>query len=166
MSNPIGPDMSLLENMYEEINHPSHYNPDGIEAISVIEDWNLNFSLGSVIKYICRYNRKRDQDPLNDLRKARWYLNRHLEQVEAMLEPKATTLTPTKEELEKRVLTPTDRDLMLNATDDLWKCVLARITNPDRLCSANRIAKAVSLAFQNAFRAEFGEWNKGKKNAT
>ena len=40
--------------MSEQVNHPSHYNSGKIEAIDVIEDWGLNFSLGCVVKYICR----------------------------------------------------------------------------------------------------------------
>ena len=37
------------------VDHPAHYNRGSIEAIDVIEDWGLNFSLGSAIKYICRF---------------------------------------------------------------------------------------------------------------
>ena len=40
--------------MSEQVNHPQHYNAGKIEAIDVIEDWKLNFSLGCVVKYICR----------------------------------------------------------------------------------------------------------------
>ena len=40
--------------MKEQVNHPQHYNNGKIEAIDVIEDWKLNFSLGCVIKYLCR----------------------------------------------------------------------------------------------------------------
>ena len=32
----------------ELVNHPSHYNRGSIEAIDVIEDWDLNFNLGSL----------------------------------------------------------------------------------------------------------------------
>ena len=62
------------------IDHPSYYNPNGIEAIAVIEDWNLDFCLGNAVKYICRAGKKSD-DAIEDLEKARWYLNRKIEQL-------------------------------------------------------------------------------------
>lgn len=62
----------------EAINHPSHYHPDGIEAIDVIESWGLGFHLGNVVKYIARAGLK-SNDELEDLKKARWYLNRYID---------------------------------------------------------------------------------------
>lgn len=63
--------------MSEQINHPQHYNAGKIEAIDVIEDWKLNFSLGCVIKYLCRSEYK--NSTIEDLEKASWYLNREIE---------------------------------------------------------------------------------------
>ncbi len=63
--------------MSEQVNHPQHYNAGKIEAIDVIEDWQLNFSLGCVVKYICRAEFK--DSTLQDLEKAAWYLNREIE---------------------------------------------------------------------------------------
>ena len=62
--------------MSEQVNHPSHYNSGKIEAIDVIEDWGLNFSLGCVVKYICRADYK--GTTIQDLEKASWYLNREI----------------------------------------------------------------------------------------
>ena len=62
----------------EKIDHPAHYNQGGIEAIAVIEAWGLGFHLGNVVKYISRAGRKPDADLLDDLKKARWYLDRYL----------------------------------------------------------------------------------------
>ena len=56
------------------VNHPSHYNQGCIEVIDAIEDWGLNFSEGNVIKYVARHRHK--GEPLEDLKKARWYLER------------------------------------------------------------------------------------------
>jgi hypothetical protein len=64
--------------MKEAVNHPSHYRSGTIEAIEVIEAWEMNFNLGNVIKYICRAGLKNISD-LEDLRKAAWYLNREIE---------------------------------------------------------------------------------------
>lgn len=69
--------------MTDKVDHPSHYggkeNP--YEAIKVIEAWNLGFHLGNVVKYISRAGKKHDR-VLEDLKKARWYLDRQIEQME------------------------------------------------------------------------------------
>lgn len=64
------------ESIEQQVNHPKHYNKGSIEAIDVIEDWNLNFALGCVVKYICRADYK--NTPIQDLEKASWYLNREI----------------------------------------------------------------------------------------
>ncbi len=66
-----------LHKKIETVNHPSHYNKNGIEAIDVIEAFNLNFNLGNAIKYILRCESKGKKE--EDLKKAIWYLNRELE---------------------------------------------------------------------------------------
>ena len=67
--------------MTETINHPEHYGGDTTyEAIKVIEAWGLGFCLGNAVKYICRTGRK--QDALEDLKKARWYLDRQIRRLE------------------------------------------------------------------------------------
>tara|TARA_R110000851_G_scaffold37126_1_gene96139 strand:+ start:787 stop:990 length:204 start_codon:yes stop_codon:yes gene_type:complete len=58
------------------VNHPQHYN-EGVEAIDVIESWDLNFNVGNVIKYMLRSAHKGEE--IQDLEKAKWYLDRHLE---------------------------------------------------------------------------------------
>jgi hypothetical protein len=64
--------------MNDAVDHPAHYggkdNPH--EAIKVIEAWGLGFCLGNCIKYISRAGKK--GDALEDLRKARWYLEREI----------------------------------------------------------------------------------------
>jgi hypothetical protein len=66
----------------EKVNHPAHYggaaNP--YEAILVVEAWQLDFCLGNVIKYISRAGKK--GDALEDLKKARWYLDREISNLE------------------------------------------------------------------------------------
>jgi hypothetical protein len=66
----------------EQVDHPAHYggadNP--YEAIKVIEAWSLGFNLGNAVKYIARAGKK---DALaQDLRKARWYLDREISNLE------------------------------------------------------------------------------------
>lgn len=62
-----------------QIDHPSHYRKDtGFEAIDVIEAWDLNFNLGNTVKYISRKGRKDPDKYIEDLEKARWYLDREI----------------------------------------------------------------------------------------
>lgn len=69
--------------MKETVNHPSHYggaeNP--YEHIKVVEAWGLGYALGNATKYIARAGRK-TEDPLEDLRKARWYLDWEIRRLE------------------------------------------------------------------------------------
>lgn len=57
------------------VNHPQHYQ-HGIEPIDYIESHNFNFNLGNVIKYVSRAPYKGTE--LQDLKKAKWYLEREI----------------------------------------------------------------------------------------
>lgn len=70
-----------------QVNHPDHYNRGKIEVIDYIEDQGLGFHLGNVVKYLSRAGHKPGTSDLEDLRKARWYLNRKIEQLEEADEP-------------------------------------------------------------------------------
>ena len=60
----------------DSINHPPHYTFSDHEPIDVIESWGLGFHLGNAVKYIARAGRK--GDALEDLLKARWYIEREI----------------------------------------------------------------------------------------
>ena len=64
---------------HDAVNHPSHYTRGKIEVIDFIEDQQLPYHLGNVIKYIARAGHKGDK--LEDLKKARWYLDRYIKEV-------------------------------------------------------------------------------------
>lgn len=64
--------------MSDTINKPAHYTRGNIETIDVIEDWGLGFRLGNVIKYVSRAGHKDPGKTLEDLLKARWYLEREI----------------------------------------------------------------------------------------
>jgi hypothetical protein len=78
---------SERNDMSEVVEHPEHYggadNP--YEAIKVIEAWELGFHLGNVVKYLSRAGKK--GDALDDLKKARWYLDRHIANLQKVLMP-------------------------------------------------------------------------------
>lgn len=62
--------------MSDPINHPKHYNshPSGVECITVTE--HMGFNLGNALKYIWRADLK--NDAIEDLKKARWYIEREI----------------------------------------------------------------------------------------
>ena len=64
----------------EQVNNPEHYGgKDNLyEAIKVIEAWELDFCLGNVIKYISRFGKKEPDKIIEDLEKAKWYLDRKI----------------------------------------------------------------------------------------
>ena len=73
-------------NGFDMVNHPSHYKAkNGMEVIDVIEAFTANLKgyeaiyTGKVIKYICRWKEK---NGLEDLKKAQWYLNRLIKNIE------------------------------------------------------------------------------------
>jgi hypothetical protein len=61
-----------------KVDHPSHYN-QGIETIEYIDSWSLGFYEGNIIKYVTRHPFK---NGLEDLKKAQWYLNRLISNIE------------------------------------------------------------------------------------
>ena len=67
---------------HDPVNHPKHYtsHPSGIECIQVTR--HMGFNLGNVVKYLWRAGLKDHAPSLEDLRKARWYLNDEIEQLE------------------------------------------------------------------------------------
>lgn len=75
---------ATMKKRTEAVNHPAHYggalNP--YEAIKVIEAWDLGFCLGNTVKYISRAGKK--NDVLEDLKKARWYLDREIQNLEVI----------------------------------------------------------------------------------
>ena len=64
------------------MNHPSHYAEgwsNGAEVIDITE--NLNFNRGNAVKYIARAGRKDAMKTIEDLKKARWYIDRELKRL-------------------------------------------------------------------------------------
>jgi hypothetical protein len=66
--------------MSDPVNHPDHYGgaENVYEAIRVIRAWNLGFSLGNAVKYICRAGKKDPKTHIQDLEKALWYLQEEI----------------------------------------------------------------------------------------
>lgn len=82
----IGPIKSYTcsKGMFKDLDYTfkdadSHYK-QSVEPIDLIEAFGLNFNRGNVIKYVARAGRKDDE--LQDLRKALWYLEREIKNIE------------------------------------------------------------------------------------
>lgn len=67
----------------DPVHHPAHYKQGGIEVIDCIEAWQLGFCLGNTVKYVARAGKKDASKRLEDLKKARWYLDREIQRSEA-----------------------------------------------------------------------------------
>lgn len=66
----------------ESVNHPNHYNTGKIEVIDFIDDQQLDFCLGNVVKYIARAGKKDPNKYIEDLKKAKWYLEHEIYKLE------------------------------------------------------------------------------------
>ena len=67
----------------DPVNHPQHYTHGPIEVIDLIEGFGLGYHLGNVVKYVLRSPHKGNE--IQDLEKARWYLDRWIEKRKANL---------------------------------------------------------------------------------
>ena len=72
--------IEMFEPKADPVNNPTHYTIGGIETIDFIEAKKLGYNLGNVVKYITRADHKSNK--LQDLRKAQWYLEREIFNVE------------------------------------------------------------------------------------
>ena len=64
-------------------NTPKHYQGT-IQPIHLINAQNLNFNLGNVVKYVCRAGKKDGEHFINDLFKAKNYINYEIERVKKL----------------------------------------------------------------------------------
>ena len=63
--------------------HDSHYKNLNPQPIEVIENWELDFHLAQVLKYISRAGKKAGESELKDLEKAKVYLDRKIDKLVA-----------------------------------------------------------------------------------
>ena len=75
--------MKMKAQEEDMVNSPSHYNKTGIECIDAIRaataDGYEYYLQGNIMKYLWRYRYKNGTE---DLKKARWYLDKLIEEVE------------------------------------------------------------------------------------
>lgn len=74
--------------IFDDVQCPEYYSDSKIKPIDYIEDKNLGFCLGNVIKYVSRAGKKHSagksdrEKAIEDLKKARWYLDRRIKELE------------------------------------------------------------------------------------
>ena len=96
--------------------NPSYYGYDEavIECIEYIESHAFDFLEGNVIKYVTRYQNKNGSE---DLRKARWYLDRLIQREDSKAKPYDSSLYQSIKQAK-------DEDLQLtpspNVDDERW----------------------------------------------
>ena len=72
----------MSEETRDTVNHPKHYTTGRIEVADAIDGLGLNFIEGNVVKYLARYRHKHSTPAkqLEDLKKAKWYLDKVIDQ--------------------------------------------------------------------------------------
>lgn len=67
--------------MNKLVDHPDHYckHPSGVECIDIVR--HMNFNLGNVIKYLWRAGLKDGNADIQDLEKAKWYLEDEIKRI-------------------------------------------------------------------------------------
>ena len=76
---------NMNENVPDMVNHPQHYTQGGIECIDALKAATVGkrgieaVCVANVIKYLWRYEEK---NGIEDVRKAKWYIERLLKELE------------------------------------------------------------------------------------
>jgi len=69
-------DDPTMKDLGDPVHHPPHYTFGKIEVLEAIEDWGLDYHRGNVVKYMVRAGKKDPDKMIEDLRKARFYIDR------------------------------------------------------------------------------------------
>lgn len=72
--------------MSDQVSNPAHYTQGGIQVVDFIQAKGLNYCRGNVIKYICRAGIKNPEKEIEDLEKARQYIEFELARLRAIAE--------------------------------------------------------------------------------
>ena len=71
-------ELEAAEKKLDLVNKPPHYTDGGVDTLKFIEAKDLNYRLGNVVKYVSRAGKKMGSNPVQDLEKARFYLEREI----------------------------------------------------------------------------------------
>ena len=96
-----------MENKHDAVNRPEHYTDGKIEVIDFIEDKKLGYNLGNSVKYISRAGKKNPEKRVEDLEKARWYLDREIGRLKDIFKNREKVILPP-EGLDKKPISLED----------------------------------------------------------
>tara|TARA_R110002072_G_scaffold54088_3_gene142225 strand:+ start:2575 stop:2823 length:249 start_codon:yes stop_codon:yes gene_type:complete len=76
----------MMDDDWEQVTSPSHYNSNTMETIDLIRDSMesteyAGYLKGNIFKYVSRYRYKEKENPRKDLLKAQWYLCKLIEEM-------------------------------------------------------------------------------------
>ena len=80
--------MEYLEMADESVIIPSYYNKENMSVIDIIDEYELNFNKGNIIKYILRSGKKSKDTEIQDLQKAMRYCQMEIERLNKRLSKK------------------------------------------------------------------------------
>ena len=145
------------------VDHPAHYKSEtGLEAIDVIEAFTFDLKgteavcTGNVLKYICRWPHK---NGLQDLKKARWYLDRLINHIEKL------------EEEDKDLHRGEFRVALLNISrDDFYHSIMytnetfgnVTVANVKKLCDLKSYKDDTVYGWSGPFEILFEKTEKGQ----
>lgn len=72
----------------ESVIMPSYYNKANMSVIDIIDEYELNFNKGNIIKYILRSGKKSKDTEIQDLQKAMRYCQMEIERLNKRLSKK------------------------------------------------------------------------------
>jgi hypothetical protein len=116
---------------HDPINRPSHYAEGRkYETIDVIEDWQLSYRLGNCLKYVSRAGRKDPTKTIEDLKKARWYLDREIATLEGEQAPYQVTYEDVLQDYAACAAEGYELQLDLDDNHNLWDPTLGPVEPP------------------------------------
>ena len=71
-------EINTMDKKIENI-RPRYYNDSKISPFDVIDDWQLDFYAGSILKYLKRAGKKPGEYRLKDLRKVKTYIDKMID---------------------------------------------------------------------------------------
>lgn len=144
--------MQTLDEIKKNVDHPVHYggadNP--YEAIKVLREWQLDKDayLWNVGKYLSRAGHKDGNSQLQDLTKARWYLDykiRLLEEQQKVAESVADTLKKIPDKVNDKLATMPKKDSQGNFYDPRLNCLVNDCVYRPNDSFKEKLAKAESM---------------------
>lgn len=124
--------------MNNNVEHPSHYNQGGVECIEAIKAATIGktgveaFCVGNTIKYLFRYEAK---NGLEDVKKAQWYINRLIQELEAKDSQEETATIDTKTTKPSRIELIDEKYPPFDGISDEVKCTECKYLK----CSTNQL---------------------------